>query len=179
MRSGGLLTCVFGTLGVGFACLAPMPVKLIWNVSASVPVGLYMVVADTPPHMADVVAFIPSEPLAGFLAERGYLPDGLPLLKRVLAMPGQIVCRADLAITVNGAGVGSALARDRAGRDLPAWQGCRRIQSGEVFLMNRQVRDSLDGRYFGPTTTDLLLGAAVPLWTDDGSGRFRLRAQTP
>jgi conjugative transfer signal peptidase TraF len=178
MRAGGLLICVFGTLGVGFACLAPMPVKLIWNASASVPVGLYTVVANTPLDVADVVAFVPSEPLASFLAERGYLPDGLSLLKRVLAMPGQLVCRTNLAITVDGAEVGSALARDRAGRDLPAWQGCRRIHSGEVFLMNRQVRDSFDGRYFGPTTTDLLLGAAVPLWTDDGSGRFRWR-QTP
>ena len=69
--------------------------------------------------------------------------------------------------------------RDRAGRDLPVWQGCRRIATGEVFLMNWQVNDSLDGRYFGLTSTDQIIGRAIPLWTDeDGDGRFQWRAPT-
>lgn len=80
------------------------------------------------------------------MAERGYLPKGVPLLKRVLGVSGQTVCRANLTITVDGVEMGKALQRDRIGRNLPAWQGCRRIQTGEVFLMNWQVRDSLDGR---------------------------------
>ncbi len=55
----------------------------------------------------------------------------------------------------------------------------RRIQTGEVFLMNWQVRDSLDGRYFGLTSTDRIIGHAVPLWTDEGgNGRFEWRAPT-
>ena len=41
------------------------------------------------------------------------------------------------------------------------------------------VRDSLDGRYFGLTSTDQIIGRAVPLWTDeDGTGRFEWRAPT-
>ena len=69
--------------------------------------------------------------------------------------------------------------RDRLGRQPPIWQGCRRIQTGEVFLMNWQVRDSLDGRYFGLTSTDRIIGHAVPLWTDEGgNGRFEWRAPT-
>jgi len=39
-------------------------------------------------------------------------------------------------------------------RPWPSWQGCRVIAVGEIFLMNGQVRDSLDGRYFGPVSTD-------------------------
>jgi type IV secretory pathway protease TraF len=45
--------------------------------------------------------------------------------------------------------------------------------------MNGHVRDSLDGRYFGPTATNQIVGRAVPLWTDeDGHGRFTWRAST-
>ena len=72
-----------------------------------------------------------------------------------------------------------ALERDHAGRGLPVWQGCKRVRTGEVFLMNWQVRDSLDGRYFGLTPTDQIIGRAFPLWTDeDGDGRFVWRAPT-
>lgn len=85
----------------------------------------------------------------------------------------------NLTITVDGIKTGMALKRDRAGRDLPVWQGCRRIASGEVFLMNWQVRDSLDGRYFGLLPTSQIIGRAVPLWTDeDGNGRFEWCAPT-
>ncbi|MER9210385.1 S26 family signal peptidase, partial [Mesorhizobium sp. M0771] len=82
-------------------------------------------------------------------------------------------------ITVDGNEAGMALTRDRAGRDLPVWQGCRRISIGELFLMNWQVRDSLDGRYFGLLATSQIIGRAVPLWTDGGgNGRFEWRAPT-
>ena len=33
---------------------------------------------------------------------------------------------------------------------MPVWQGCRRIGDDELFLMNFDVPDSVDGRYFGP-----------------------------
>ena len=74
----------------------------------------------------------------------------MPLLKRVLALPGQTVCRIGRTITVDRIEIGDALDRDRTGRELPVWHGCRRIAGDEIFLMNADVRDSLDGRYFGP-----------------------------
>jgi type IV secretory pathway protease TraF len=44
--------------------------------------------------------------------------------------------------------------------------------------MNWQVRDSLDGRYFGPASRHRHR-PGVPLWTDeDGDGRFEWRAAT-
>ena len=67
----------------------------------------------------------------------------------------------------HGVEVGAALEHDRAGRDLPVWQGCRRVQTGEVFLMNWQVRDSLDGRYFGPLPASSVIGWATPLYADE------------
>lgn len=178
-RAGLIIATALATIGVGYPGLTPMPVKLIWNASASAPVGFYTVDFDGPLEVTDLVIVDAPEPLATFLAERGYLPKGVPLLKRVLAVSGQTVCRTGHTITVDGIAAGIALERDRAGRNLPVWQGCLRIHTGEIFLMNWQVRDSLDGRYFGVTSTDQIIGRALPLWTDEnGDSRFVWRAPT-
>jgi type IV secretory pathway protease TraF len=97
--------------------------------------------------------------------EAGYLPRGVPLIKRVLALPGQTVCRKGLAIMVDGIEMGMARERDSRGRRLPAWQDCRIVSKDEVFLMNWDEPASLDGRYFGPIATSSIIGCAEPLWT--------------
>jgi type IV secretory pathway protease TraF len=121
-----------------------------------------------PPYrliVTDLVVAFPPEPLTTFLAEGGYLPRGVPLIKRVLALPGQTVCRNELLITVDGIEMGAARERDRRGRPLTIWQGCRLVAQGEVFLMNWDEPASLDGRYFGPIPLSAIVGRAEPLWT--------------
>src|SRR3546814_12459584 len=101
-------------------------------------------------------------------------------MKHDAALPGQRVCRNGTAITVDGIAMGDALDHDRRGRPLPIWTGCRLVADGELFLMNWQVRDSLDGRYFGPLPANSVIGRATPLYTDaDGNGRFAWPAATP
>jgi type IV secretory pathway protease TraF len=101
-------------------------------------------------------------------------------MKRIAALPGQQVCRRDRTITIDGAVMGEALARDRRGRDLPSWQGCHVIAASEIFVMNEQVQDSLDGRYFGSLSTRSIVGRALALWTDaEGDGRYQWRAPSP
>lgn len=164
---------------LGVASIASFAPRLIWNASASTPVGFYTIGDVGDLDVTDLVAVDAPEPLATFLSDGGYLPRGLPLLKRVAAVPGQRVCRTGLAITVDGVPMGDALDRDRRGRPLPVWQGCRLVANGELFLMNWQVRDSLDGRYFGPLPASAVIGRATPLYTDeDGDSRFVWRAPT-
>jgi conjugative transfer signal peptidase TraF len=139
--------------------------RFVWNASESVPIGLYSVQPADELMVTTLVVAMPPEPLATFLAEGGYLPRGVPLIKRILALPGQSVCRNHLLITVDGIDMGAARERDRRGRPLPAWQGCRLVAEGQVFLMNWDEPASLDGRYFGPIPLSAIVGRAEPLWT--------------
>ncbi|RIK94142.1 MAG: S26 family signal peptidase [Proteobacteria bacterium] len=178
-RAGYLLTATGAALLLITLAMVHVAPRLVWNASASVPVGLYEIGSATPLEVTDLVAVNAPEPLAAFLADRGYLPRGVPLLKRVAALPGQTVCRAGAAITVDGIALGNALDRDRLGRTLPIWKGCHQIGANELFLMNIGVLDSLDGRYFGPLAVTTVIGRATPLYTDeDGDGRFVWRAPT-
>ncbi|MDG4887830.1 MULTISPECIES: S26 family signal peptidase [unclassified Mesorhizobium] len=177
MRLPFALVTALATVGALYPVLKPVPPKFVWNASASAPIGFYRIDGAGAFSVGDLVAVKQPEPLATFLAGRGYLPKGVLLLKHILAVSGQTVCRNGFTIAVDGSDVGVALERDHVGRGLPIWQGCLRIPVGAVFLMNRWVRDSLDGRYFGLVSTDHVIGHAVPLWTDEqGDGRFQWRA---
>lgn len=178
-RRRTLMVTALAVIGVSAGSAVEMPIRFIWNATASAPVGFYTVDPAHRFEVPELVTVMPPEPLAGFMIERGYVGRGVPLLKRVVGLPGQRVCRAGRAITVDGIEMGEALEHDSLGRELPVWQGCRIVREGELFLMNWQVRDSLDGRYFGPIPASSVIGRALPLWTDEeADGRFIWRAPT-
>jgi conjugative transfer signal peptidase TraF len=164
-RFGWVRTTCFSALSIGVSALVHPAPKLIWNASASVPIGLYAVHPTRALHVGELLVVMPLEPLAIFLDQRHYLPKGVPLLKRVAALPGQTVCRTGQTIFVDGAAIGDALGRDRLGRPLPVWPGCRLIAAGQVFLMNQQSSGSFDGRYFGLLPSTAIIGRAEPLIT--------------
>ena len=161
-----LTTLLAATAVLSSIAARPVP-RFLWNASESVPIGLYRLRPTGGLAATDLVAVLPPEPLATILADGQYLPRGVPLLKRVLALPGQTVCREELRITIDKIEMGVARDHDSRGRPLPIWQGCREIADGEVFLMNWQSADSLDGRYFGVLPTSAIIGRAEPLWTGE------------
>ncbi len=166
-----MIKTLLATLGasslIAFTAIAPQPPKLVWNASESVPIGLYAISPAGELKVTDLVLARAPEPLASFLADGGYLPRGVPLLKRVAALPGQRVCREDLTLTVDGSPQAEARERDRLGRQLPEWSGCRVIADGEVFLLNWDNPASLDGRYFGPIPASSIVGRAAPVWVGE------------
>ena len=100
--------------------------------------------------------------------------------KRIAALPGDTVCGEARQVWINGRAAAAALARDRRGRALPVWSGCRTLRGGEIFLLNAP-RASLDSRYFGPIPASGLIGAARPLLTLGAPGaplRWRRGAPT-
>ena len=165
----GRLTTILMTFGAVILVVSTMgdaTPAYIWNASNSVPVGLYRLQPAGWLAVTELVAVRPPGPLATFLDLNGYLPVGLPMLKRVLALPGQTVCRQGLRISVDAIEVGDARARDGRGRPLPAWQGCRVVGADELFLMNWQSTDSLDGRYFGAIPSSAVIARAHPIWIE-------------
>jgi conjugative transfer signal peptidase TraF len=167
MRRGPVFVATSVACVTLVAALVPPCPRLIWNASASVPLGLYAVAPAEKLDRGDLAVVSPPPEIADLFARRGYLPRGVPLLKYVAAVAGQRVCRLDLRITIDGKTVGMARHRDRRGRALPEWQGCYRLAGRELFLMNTTVPDSLDGRYFGVIESDLIVGRSVPIWTDE------------
>jgi conjugative transfer signal peptidase TraF len=160
-----LVVMALGLAVLGVAATGAMPVRLIWNASASLPRGFYRVTAAGELRSGDLVlAHTPAEWAATFAA-RGYLPDGVPLLKRVAAVAGATVCRQGTTILIDGSERAAAQTADRLGRPMPAWSGCRTLAAGEMFLLIAEHPASLDGRYLGPMAASLVIGRAVPLWT--------------
>jgi conjugative transfer signal peptidase TraF len=147
--------------------------RLVWNGSASAPVGLYRTAPVDAVQVGDLVMVSPPAAIAQLIEARGYLPRGVPLIKRILALPATEICRQVTTIFAYGRAYGEARERDAHGRDLPDWQGCRTLRADEVFLMNWDASDSLDGRYFGPLPKSAITAHLTPIWTDeDGDGRF-------
>jgi conjugative transfer signal peptidase TraF len=141
------------------------PLLYVWNASESVPIGLYRLRPAADLFVTELVAVQPPEPLATFLDLNRYLPARVPMLKRVLALPRQTVCRSGLTVSVDAIEIGEAQERDGRGRPLPKWQGCRVVGEGELFVMNWQSANSLDGRYFGFLPASAVIGRALPVWT--------------
>lgn len=144
--------------------IAQPNLRLVWNVSASVPLGLYRIEPDRNPRVGELAAVRPSPALARLMANRQYVEQGALLVKPVAAVSGARVCRHGHEVTIDGLKVASVLDHDRFGRDLPHWSGCRGLGGSDYFLLARNVRASFDSRYFGPVAAGNVIGRATPLW---------------
>ncbi|MPZ41508.1 MAG: S26 family signal peptidase [Rhizobiales bacterium] len=136
---------------------------ILYNASGSAPLGFYRV-EDRLPRRGEMAVVRPPPIIEVAIVARGFLPPGVPLVKRVAAVGGDQVCREKGVITVNGEPAAEALDRDRQDRPLPAWEGCIALINGEFFLIQPHPY-SFDSRYFGPVLRCDVVGVAVPLWT--------------
>lgn len=160
----------FAMTGIGIGLLVstiavkPAP-RLVWNASASAPVGLYVNAPTAPFTRGDMVIARVPESLRSLAAARGYIPLDVPLVKHVAGIPGDTVCAFGQELLLNEQQAGERLLADGAGRALPQWHGCRRLTAGQYFLMMPGLAASFDGRYFGPTDAQDIVGKADALWT--------------
>jgi conjugative transfer signal peptidase TraF len=155
-------------LGLAAVALAPLAARspwLIWNASASAPIGLYRLERTTTPSTGERVAWRPTPGWSRWLASRGYLPEGALLLKPLAATAPSQVCRRRDLILIDGRPAARARPADTAGRPLPSWSGCITLDAGTAFLLASDVPDSLDSRYFGPVDRRDILGRVTPIRT--------------
>jgi conjugative transfer signal peptidase TraF len=163
-------TAVILCMDIGLAALLmplaiPNRVQIVYNPSDSVPRGWYHIrPADSLQVGSIVLARLPA-PAAALAAQRGYLPSGIPLLKRIAAVPPQRVCVDSETVRIDDVPGAAVMPADGRGRALSAWQQCRRLAHGELFLMSNTHPASFDSRYFGPIRASDVIGSAQPMWT--------------
>lgn len=154
-----------GVIAIGLPSVVPAPVRLVYNATASAPLGWYAVVPAHEVHVGDVVLAQLPRNAARLADERHYLPASVPILKRVGAVAGQSVCVQNGVLTIDREPPLRLLERDGLGRTLPPWPGCRVLNREEVFLLSHDSLASFDSRYFGPIPRRLVIGRAVAVWT--------------
>src|SRR5690606_3255255 len=72
-RRRTLVVTAMAVISIAAAGTVETPTKLIWNATASAPVGFYTVEPADRIEVPELVAVMPPEPLAGFMVERGYV----------------------------------------------------------------------------------------------------------
>ena len=158
-----LVAALIATLALS-AARPPAP-RLVWNASASAPIGLYLVSPGSDARRGDmVIARVPIG-VRSLAAARRYIPTNVPLVKHVGAVPGDTVCATGTAIVIDNQTVATRRETDGVGRRMPWWDGCRTLHQGDVFLLADHVPASFDGRYFGISSSADVIGTARPIWT--------------
>ena len=139
---------------IGVASIASFAPRLIWNASASTPVGFYTIGDVGALDVTDLVAVDAPEPLATFLSDGGYLPRGVPLLKRVAAVPGVLRASPYIVYTVQRELGGRSQQFTVVGYDLFGGLG----GNDQVVLVNLRIEVSDT-----PTVVGGEAGATLPV----------------
>lgn len=136
------------------------------NFTHSVPVGLWKLEGGAIFREGYVQVVANTQPWYLLGVERKYYQSGARLLKKVVALEGDIVDygTTEKLLTVNGKLVPltETASQDSAGRDMPQMSFPVRLGAGEAWLTSENKR-GYDSRYFGPVSLDLLQPARLIL----------------
>lgn len=161
-----LLVCIgVGIAALGAPAVVQMQARVVYNPTDSVASGWYWIGPSDALHVGSIVLVRLSPAVTAFAAQRGYLPRGVPILKRIGAVAPQSVCVRGQTVQIDGAVVATVLAHDGKHRLLLPWGQCRMLKEGELFLLSDVHPASFDSRYFGPIDASAVLGSARPIWT--------------
>jgi conjugative transfer signal peptidase TraF len=156
------LMCAASVALVVTAGAAFLASRLTRNYTPSLPVGVYWLRPGLLVKKGAVVDFAIPANARHLIADR-YLPARFHLLKRVVALEGDVVCFERGQYIVNGVSISTIAAHDSVGRRLPTFAFCGPVPSGTAFVAT-PVASSLDSRCFGPVPISALT-VASPLWT--------------
>jgi conjugative transfer signal peptidase TraF len=140
----------------------------IINVSGSLPRGIYIEKHKTYFERGDIVAVCLPQKLSQFALQRGYLSKGIycqgrtPLIKKIVACPGDNVWVGNRFIRVNNTIYPiKKFKADSKGRALSAYHSGYYLATG-YWLLGTHER-SWDSRYFGELNVKHILCVLRPL----------------
>lgn len=149
------------TISLAFTSFFCVPIKLIYNASASATIGFYWI-DDEPVTYGDMVLVQLPDRVINLVERRQYLPPNVPLIKRIAAAKGDKICRVGVLLSINNIPVAVAKIKDKQARKLPVWSGCITLGAGSFFLLQEHP-NSFDSRYFGPVDRKMIVGRARKL----------------
>jgi signal peptidase I len=98
--------------------------------------------------------------------------DDVTLLKRIVAVPGDLVAVTEGKITIDGVEAKpehQIRITDGGGKDLPP----TRVPDGQYLMVGDNRGESFDGRYFGFVERDRVRGRAFAVYWSDGGFAWR------
>lgn len=144
-----------------------LPKLLYVNTTASLPIGIYLVIPGFGIRDGDIVAYEQETHEMDIIHRNGWLPEGAdPVFIKHAAVAGgsYSVSASDHLFRVNGCVIGTAMTSDGKGHVLHPRYGIFRIAEGE-FLPYTKAARSYDGRYTGTTSTDRICSRVIPFIT--------------
>jgi len=166
-------TALSSALLVASAVHVSSSLNLRLNWTSSAPFGLYREIVG-PPRRDDLVLVCLTSDLERLGRSRGYLWAGScsggssPILKQVVALPGDEVDVQQRSVTVNGRLLDCSELHDvdSLGRPLEHVSlGRMKVSEGEAWVLGVHRERSWDSRYFGPIPASSIVGVARPLLT--------------
>jgi len=146
-----------------FAALTAIRFGLVFNYTHSAPFGLYRAIpnpTNTPRNPAPYVFFCPDVRWPTMKGQPNYrnpmrtCPDGFaPLIKPVVAWPGDTVETSGKGVSVNGHLLPHTATMDRDSlrrQILPFPEGKYMVQKNQLWVVSSFSPRSFDSRYFGP-----------------------------
>lgn len=147
--------------------------SIVINTSSSIPMGIYSIkpiIAPLKQH--DLVALCLNNSDQDFGLSRGYIHTGsrcngsTPLLKSIIAIPGDNVTLTNKDIIVNGRVYSLPTQKyDSQHRTLPSWPRGSYKNTQRFWVIGTNSKNSWDSRFFGPIPLAQIKYLIIPLLT--------------
>jgi len=144
------------------ALFAFAPELVFFNVTPSIPCGIYLRVPATTLRNGDVVVYEPPEEIKRFCLDNGWMPyEQMHFIKKV-AISGSHY-QVGTRFIIDGKDIGSVESVSPSGVKLPSHHG-NFIVPDDNFLPYGTDTKSFDGRYEGTIPESRIIARVVPIW---------------
>lgn len=128
--------------------------------SASMPKGVYFIGPIKSIHRGDIIIFKPPLTIDAFLIKQRWVPKSGILLKTVMAIPGDYVCKKNHWVWIGQKKIAYVFEYYQPNKKLPNSPFCGELKSDQYLLMSVLNNKSFDGRYFGILNRAHMVGFA-------------------
>ena len=157
------MLAIVAILYITVLILKYLHIGFIKQVTPSMPEGWYFTYPTDELQKGDNVVFIPNKQTEDYILSRKWLPRNIPLLKKIVGIPGDYLCIKEGATYINEKWVAKIYSQDSNGDALPVFKYCANIPKDQYFMQGIGNPHSFDSRYYGLVRKDQIRSKAVKL----------------